>query len=379
MRGDDPYIPYATAEQISNNNTGVKVCDQVNTDVAMYLDPDIFLLGSLVVGRQGGGKSSAVFNILSQINVPMLLLDPKGTWRFRAAALGATYIEASDRVFGLRPPDGVSWEDYLFSELEGLAQVTGLQYGLDPLLEASQIALAQRQEYIDRTGEQTPLCLRDIYVCLPLTSFRSAKQSQYLISAQTALHLIVGTGDLFATRGGGLPLDLLLKGRYIIDCSFLSAAQCRYLGFHILNYAFHSCHGLPETNQLTGLTVIDDSSKFINRPDNVFGAGPRTSPWMHLLATLRSTGRGTLFVDQLVAPILDDVKQLCSFWMVVGGLRDTRNHSEVAAAMSLDEDEAKVLGKLQARECIVYCPVHYPRAVRGTVPEVPPIDNEAFS
>lgn len=143
------------------------------------------------------------------------------------------------------------------------------------------------------------------------------------------------------------------------------------IGWHILHYEYYRSFKLPETTQLRGVIVFDDSSKFISRPDNIFGSGSKTSSYLHLLSTLRSTGRSVILIDQLVKPICDDVKQLCNNWLVVGGMRGTHSQNEIASAMSLTFKQAQMLGKLQTREAVCFCPKLYPRPIHGFIPVVP--------
>jgi len=147
--------------------------------------------------------------------------------------------------------------------------------------------------------------------------------------------------------------------------------QCRFLAWFLLNWLYFTSLRVPETTQLKSVMLIDDASKFINRPDNVFGSGAKTSAYMHLLSVLRSTGRGIIFVDQLVEPITDDVKQLSNNWLVVGGMRGTHNQSEVASAMGLSAEQTDMLGQLKTREAICFCPTTYPKTVHGIIPKVP--------
>lgn len=81
-------------------------------------------------------------------------------------------------------------------------------------------------------------------------------------------------------------------------------------------------------------------------------------------------------MDQLVEPICDDVKQLCNNWLVVGGMRGTRNQSEVASAMCLSREQTAMLGRLQTREAIGFCPKLYPHAIHGFIPVVPEPEGE---
>lgn len=370
MRLDDSFMPYATAEQISNTGIGVHMLNQAYNDIPMYAPFESIPLCWLVLGPQGRGKSSAVFHMLRQLSIPILILDPKGTWRFRARQLGADYIEAEYVSLDLTPPSNIQLPRWLYAYMEGVAYVTGLQYGLTYLYEACDIAIEQRRRYVEQTGEDTPLCLKDIYLASQLCTTSNSKQAQYLESAKTALQLLVGKGNLFANRGG-LPLDVLLSGKYILGCRYPTTVQSRLIGWHILNYEYFRSFGLPETTQPKGVIVFDDSSKFISRPDNVFGSGSRTSVYLHTLSTLRSTGRGAIFIDQLVEPICDDIKQLCNNWLVVGGMRGTHNQNEISSAMSLTREQARMLGKLQTREAVCFCPKLYPYPVHGFIPVVP--------
>jgi len=375
MQENDPFMPYATNDQISNSRNGIHICNQVHNNIPLYTSPDAFLLGALLLGRQAGGKSTAAYNILKQISVPFILLDPKCSWIARSSLLNADYIHWDYASFDLRPPpdSNITLDDWLFVVMESLCQVAGLQFALDPLVEAGQIAQRQRLEYIERTGEDTPLCLKDIKIALDLCNSSNYKRKDYITSAKTALSLIVGSDSqsIFATRSG-LSLDHLSKGRYIIGCPFLNTFQARYLGVYLLLYKRYACQLLPETTHLRDLIVIDDSSRFLSRVDSIWGSGSKFGAWMHLLSVLRSSGCGTLFIDQLVEPISDDIKQLCNFWLIVGGMRGTNNHREIASAMNLNSSQAEYIGQMKTQECLCYCPTHinYPHTIHGYIPTI---------
>ena len=158
-----------------------------------------------------------------------------------------------------------------------------------------------------------------------------------------------------------------------MPCSYLNSVQARFLGLYLFLYMRYSARHC-ETTQLRHLTVIDDASKFLCKSDSAFGSGPKFGPWMHILKTLRSSGYGAIFIDQLPESVLDDVKQLCHFWLVVGSIQGRGNQNEVAAAMSLTPAQKEMLGRLQTRECVCFCPAGTPRhpfPIHGYIPEVP--------
>jgi hypothetical protein len=273
---EDPFMPYGADYQISNGGRGIHILNQANNGIPLYIDEDALLLDVLILGRQGGGKSSAVYHIVNQTSRPLLIIDPKDTWRYAAASIRAETIDVT--AIDLTPPAGVEWEDWLFKVMEAAAQAAGVQFGLDLLVEASQIALRQRQQYISATGNDTSLCLKDIKAALPLCSSLIGKRADYRTSAETALSLLIGSEKcmLFATRRG-LPLDRLLRGRYIMPCPYLSAIQSRFLGLYLFLYMRHSARGC-ETTHLRHLTAIDDAGNFVGKPTGIFSSGPAFGP-----------------------------------------------------------------------------------------------------
>ena len=368
----DPYMPYATVEQIGNHKRGIHILDQAYNEIPMHIDPvDDFVMAGLILGTPGGGKSSAAFVLARQFPRPILILDPKNAWRHWASALSAKIIEPQYLNLDLDKPENsnISEEDYLFAEMQAIAQITGLQYGLDPLVAACKLALEQKRRYQCQWNTHTPLCLKDIALCLPLTGFKGPRRADYLASAQTALNLILGPKETFASTRQGLPLERILQGNYIIPCHHLNSWQCRYLAIHLMHFLHFRSLGQPEKTSTHNLLIIDDASNFISKPESVFGSGSSISPYHYLLKTLRSSGAGWIFLDQTPMTIAEDIRQLCNFWLITGSITNTRNHAEVASALSLTPAQAQYLGYMQKQECIAYCPYYYPRPVHGRIPD----------
>jgi len=166
-----------------------------------------------------------------------------------------------------------------------------------------------------------------------------------------------------------------------MPCPYLNTFQSRFLGSYLFLFMHHASRRLPETTRIRHLTVIDDASRFVSKPDSIFGSSQSFGAWMHTLKILRSSGYGALFIDQLVEPILDDIKQLCNFWLIVGGVHGKGNQEDVAVAMSLDQQQKEMLGRLQTRECICFCPTahsQHPYPIHGFVPEVEQPMSEDF-
>jgi hypothetical protein len=374
MESGDPYMPHATAKQISNNGQGIYICDQFGNNIQMRPTTDDFQLNSLIIARPKMGKSSAVFHgLLQMLFLPLLIFDIKNIWRHRAQTLNAKVIQPPFYI-DLEPPRGIKWFDWIFSVLDGLALITGLQYGVVPFIEAAKIALQQRDNYISHAQGNTSLSLMDIYYALDFVNLSGFKRD-YILSCKAALQLIIGPNDLFSARSG-IPLAEVFSGRYIIECCHLSMIQCRFLAFYFLNYLLQASYQCLEKIHLTRVVFLYVYSGFINRPDNAFGSAPSTGFWGHILSKLRGSGTGLIFADQLVEPIFDDVKQLCSNWIVIGAMSPS---NEIIAAMNLTREQADYMGRMKSRECIAYFPNLYPRPIHGVIPYVASIAQGDFN
>lgn len=375
MESGDPFMPHATEDQISNSHRGIHILDQAGNDAPMYVDEDVFLYNTLVLGRVGGGKSSAVFNILRQVSANILTLDPKNIWHLRAQELNSKTVHWP-YSFALETPSTMDAMEGLFLMLEGIASIMGLQYGIVPMMESAKLCREHIKEYIAQTGQSTTICLQDIYFALSSINLKGIKKD-YLASCKAALLLLLGPNNLFATRNG-IPISDLYKGNYILPTNRFSRLQSQALLFCLLEYKLLASHDSLESTHLESLTVIDDSSFYTTRPENAFGSGPRNSPINHIIKQLRGSGQGYIFVNQDLNSIYDDIKASSANKMIVGGLQDV-NPNEIAAMMNLTDEQVRYLPQMKPRECIAYFPKHYSKAVRGIIPEVPSIDKDSLN
>jgi hypothetical protein len=368
----NPYMPFFTAEQIGNGGRGIHILDQAYNNFPLNRDENFLIRGLGIIGRPGFGKSSALFNIFSQTNVSFLHLDFKGSWRPYCAPLRASYIGWDCAAFDLQPPSGISWEHWLFVVSEAISLCTGLQYSQDVIVEAGHICRREKQDYENKSGIPTGICLRDLRQAVDLCSSNNPKRAQYIESTKTALSLLVGSEDqrIFSTRGG-LPLSELLKGRFFLGCQYANTYQARFLLLYILLFQQYSHLGLdlPESSSLRHITSVDDASRAVSQVVSIFGSAGKLGPYLHTLKTLRAAGEGYIFVDQLVSPILEELKLLVNSWAVLGSVGGKNELDELASLMHLDEDQKNYLSRMGVRECVFYTP-ELVRAVNGLIPLV---------
>ena len=374
MESADPFIPHATAEQISNNRRGVHILDQAGNGIPMYVDEDNFLFITLTLGRVNGGKSSAIFNILRQISVNKLILDPKNIWHLRAEALNAQTVFWPYSV-ALEIPPTVEAMEGLFLMLEGISAICGLQYGIVPMSESAKLCREQVKKYIAQTGKNTTICLQDIYHALNLIDLKGIKRD-YLASCKAALMLLVGPNNLFATRNG-LPISEIYNGNYILPTHRCSRLQSQALYLYFISYKLIDSYEALESTHLESIIVIDDSSSYISKSENSFGSGYKNSYASHATKKLRGSGQGQIFVNQDLISVYDDIKSASVNKIIVGGLDEISN--EIATMMNLTEEQVKYLPQMKPRECIAYFPKHYPKAVHGFIPEVASINKDSLN
>ena len=367
---DDPYMPYASASQISNGGRGIHILNQAYNEIPLFLDETTLLLrGMMVIGRPGYGKSSAVYHILNQVTVPYLGLDPKASWKPAGIELGSEYLDWDSLYFCLRPPLKLTWPHWLSVVSDLICQATGLQFSQDVLIEAGGICLEQKRKFEESTGTETSISLRDWKNSLSLCAAKNPKRMQYLESAKTALSLIVGPDDqhIFAARSG-LPLDEIFRRRYFMGFEYANSYQARFLGPYVFTYQRYSVIG-EESSDLRHFILADDAGRLVSQSTSIYGSGGKYGQWMNLLKVLRSSGEGYLFVDQLCAPILKEIKQLVNCWLVIGSIGGKEELDAIAAAVNLNADQKNMLTKLKQRECVFYCP-EIGRPIHGFVPVV---------
>lgn len=374
LRQPDPFKPYGPECLLSQGNLHLLTqMDLINWHIVV----DKLLTGMGIIGPQQGGKSRLIVSLCEQITrinppITITILDPKDGFRLYAPRFRANYLNLDENSFDLCPPPGISDRDFALEFMPILADSLGLIYGLDILNEATEIALNQLQECRKKTGQDTHLCLQDIYAAIPLVKNTfGGRRSGYRDAAVTALSRVLGHKNLFACRKG-IPLDWLFIQNFIINARCLTDdMQCRGLGTYLFYWKYQAARHCPETNQIKRLIIIDDASRFIGTAGNQFEAVSRTSPLGHILATLRSAGTGLCFATQLPAQVDPSVLTLTHSLLAVGGMAGQSHLNVIKSFMSLNDDQVQALTQMQTREAIGFSSGSaYPHVVHGWVPEV---------
>ena len=374
MRDPDPFRPYGPLSLLCQGD--LHLMDQYD-GVPWRIPTDSLVLGALVSGAQGGGKSRAIVSICSQLvtaNPPrnMLILDPKAQQVSYAGRLNAVVLPGTKIAFDLSPPLGFDYDTWFQFLMPQLGSVIGLIQAVDLLNAAGLIAIEQ-WERLRQRDPHAEISLQDIYAALAFVPDTSrGRREGYADAARTALgRTIRGAGGMFTCRRG-LDLREVFSQNVILDLRHLAdPLSCRWLAQHLVSWKYQDARNKGENNRLETLIVIDDASRFLGAPTWPSHAAQEPTPLAHMISVLRSSGTGLMVSTQLPASCDHGVSSLAGLVLVVGGVHGRDHQQALAGLMGLNPAQQAALGKLQTREAVgFFSRGAYREPVHGWIPEV---------
>jgi hypothetical protein len=370
MRYPDPFRPYCPAELCRQGL--MYLMDQMDGK-AIYIDPNKFLTGLGILGPQQAGKSMLFLQLINEFrrihpNIRITIIDLKGNF---SNLSGFQHISLDNISFDLTPPKTVSIEDFAFELMPILSDSTGLIYGLTVLYDALKIVFEQRQAYIQKTGIDPGICLRDILYTISSMKTSGFRKSGYRDAAETAMVLILGISKLYSCRQG-ISLDWLFRHNAVINARSLTHdSQCQFLVTFFLFWLYQRARFKPETNKVCHVIFVDDATRAIGNTGTQFDGNNRTSPLGHILATLRSSGVCLIYATQLPAQIDPAVLALTSNIITVGSINGTENLKVIQGKMSLTDEKVAEIPRFKKRQMLSYIAGSaWPHAVCGFTPDI---------
>ena len=368
-RKPDPFRPYGPQQFLSKGS--LHLLDQID-DVRFKIDPDKLITGMLIIGPQGSGKSRFIANLCAEFtrvkpNAVITLIDPKNGFinlpNFR-------HIDSDNISLDSTAPSNANQNNFTYEFMPILASICSLIFGLDFLNQAVDIALSQLQQYVNQTGKETALCLRDIYEALLIIKPKNFREIGYHSAAKTALSLILGKQNLFSCRKG-LSLERLFGENTVINArSLTNEMQCKVLLIFLLYWLYQRARNLPETKEIKHIVIIDDATRFVGVA-NQYDAQKRTSPLGHILAVLRAAGIAVVFATQLPAQIDPAALSLSRSMAVVGNINGEENLRVIQSFMSLTPEQKNSILRFQTREILAFVSGSaWPYPIHGWVPFV---------
>jgi hypothetical protein len=338
----------------------------------IFIDHNKFVTGLGIFGPQGSGKSCEIIELCSKIrqidpNIRIILIDPKGAFSNLTSFL---HIALAQTSFDLMPPSNVSLENFVYELMPILAQTTGLIYGLEPLNQAADIAIHQRQQYIQMTNTEPRICLKDIRESLNLLKISGFRKIGYHDAAATALSLILGKQNLFSCRKG-VSLEWMFNQNVVVDARCVTDnMQCRFFITYLLYWLYQQSRYNPETNKIKRIVIVDDASRFVGTIGNLFDTNSKTSPLGHILAVLRSTGVCLIFATQLPGQVDPAVLSLTRNALVIGNINGQDNLGVIQGMMSLTDEQKAAITRFKTRETLAFISGSDWPLIHGWTPKV---------
>ena len=369
LRKPDEFRPYGPKQLLSQGN--LYLMEQMDS-VPFLIDLNKLITGMLVLGPQGSGKSRFITQLCNEFSrvkpdVKITVIDPKNGFSnlpdFRHFNL--------DKIsLNLTSPPNANQNNFIYEFMPILANICSLIFSLDFLNKAVDIANSQLQQYAKQTGEETTLCLRDIYEALLTINVKNFRQVGYHDAAKTALSLILGKQNLFSCRKG-MSFEWLFGENTVINArSLTNEMQCKVLINFMLYWLYQQAKNLPETKEIKHIIIIDDATRFIGVA-NQYDAKKRTSPLGHILAVLRSAGICVIFATQIPSQIDPAVLSLSRNMIVIGNINGEENLRVIQSFMSLTLKQKNTILRFQTREILAFISGSaWPYPVHGWAPFV---------
>ncbi len=368
-RQPDEFRPYGPESLL--NKGKMHLMTQMD-GVSFLIDPNKLVTGMLIIGPQGSGKSRLILHLVNELlrtknGADVTIVDPKNGFNNLP---GFKHLDLANISLDLKAPPNVTQNNFIYEFMPILADLASLIFGLDFLNQATDIAMAQLQQYKSRTNNNSELCLSDIYQALLLIKVTNFRKVGYHDSATTALSLTLGKSNLFKCRKG-LSLDWLFTRNTVIDAHTLtSELQCKIFLIYLLYWLYQRARNLPETKEIKHLIIVDDATRFVGMAHQ-YDAQRRASQLGHLLAVLRSSGIAIIFATQLPAQVDPAVVSLSRNMIVVGNVNGDAHLNIVSDFMSLSPAQKNAIIRFQPRETLAFISGsswRYP--VHGWVPHV---------
>jgi hypothetical protein len=373
MRTQDSFRPLAPMQLLSDGD--IHLFNQVD-GIEWWVPKRALTRGIILTGIQGGGKTRQLIYLCSQFNkmgIPFLIIDPKQELKGWSDYLGAYYIDCSKIRLDLKPPSGLDYQEFLPALMPQLADVLGVIYGTEILQQAAQICIDLRERYIENTGNETEICLQDIYDAVPgVPGVSKGRRYGYREAVSTSLsRILTGSGELFKCRKG-VNLSKLFDTNCIIGCrSITDEFAAKWLAVFLLYWLFESERYVPSSDKSKRAVIFDDASRYVsNQASNT--NQPNTSGLTHILSRLRSSGNCAIFCTQVPHMADPGVLALSQTVLCVGGLHYGKDTKVLAEMMALSEQQQKDLTRLAPREVIGTCSVsRWRKPVHGYTVDVP--------
>lgn len=338
---------------------------------------------ALISGITGSGKSTTIRAILSQLNVPFLVLEPaKREYRnLKIPNASIRVITAGDESvapFRINPFEIVDG-DTLHSNIDALAATINAAFPMEgpmaALVEQGLLRVYKDAGWDTSTGAppedfKTPT-MDEFYAALERTVEEQRYEGEYGSNIKSALltrinSLRIGPrGRLFNSE---LPFDVrdLLSRPTVIEMRKIGSDETKAFLTGILLYRIYRyLEASDQTNpdaSLKSVLVIEEAHRLFRKTAETNGgiAGNNTKHhsvemFENIMAEVRAYGLGIVIADQLPLRLSDGAVKNTNI-KIIHRLASREDAVDMGGSMGLDERKSAFVNTLPRGEALAICP-----------------------
>ncbi len=364
------------------------ICDrEVPIDNEFSISKKDISAHALVAGLTGMGKSTTIRNILSQIAVPFLVIEPAKS-EYRNMTINGENIRiftaGDEDVFPLRiNPFELPPNESLHSHIDSLAAILNAAFPMEGPMSAL-VEQGLVRTYSDAGWDVVsgipPLdnkipTMDDFYLGLEKTIEKQKFKGDYGCNIKSALlarinSLRIGPrGRLFNSE---LPFDVkdLLSKPTVIELKKVGSDETKaFLSGLLLLRIYKYFEQKGNTDVLSNVLIIEEAHRLFRRTQNNANSlvGNNTehqsvSIFENILAEVRAYGLGIIIAEQLPLRLSDGAIKNTNLKIVhrLGALEDA---IAMGGSMGLDESRSSFICRMKVGEALIHCssisePVH---------------------
>ena len=351
-----------------------------------------------IAGVPGSGKTTAMFNILSQLAhldepIPFLVIEPAKTEyrtlkalrvhpdpEIRKLAEGLrVYTVGSEtgspfRFNPLAYPEGISLDEHIGAVLSCFEAAMPMGGPLQGLL-----AEAVEEVYADTPEGQRFPRLKDLLRTARTIVDRKGYEGEVLGNLKAALDVRLGLlvrrslGKVFDCDEGVPSLDELFTSNVVLEMDYLTSEHACLMSLFVLaSLREHIRVTRASGAALTHVTVLEEAHNIVGRAGDARASEEAADPKAfaaqyvsRMLAELRALGEGIVIADQLPSAVAPEVVKNTGT-KVAHRLVANQDREDLGGTMLLDAAGMEELARLQPGEAYLYSESTFrPRRCRG--------------
>ena len=348
-----------------------------------------------VAGASGSGKSTAVFNLLTQLythQIPFLVIEPAKTEyrvlktltdhpdsqiREMAGAL-RIYTPGNEDIspFRMNPlayPDNISRDEHIGQIMTCFKAGIPLWGPLEAII-SDAIEEVYRLVPDDRTYPTMEDLLAIVQEIMESKGYEGEVQSNLKAAIETRLGSLTkrSIGKIFSSEFSQPSMEELITTPTIIEMEHLDRNTACLLTLFILSALRAEMKKRPSGSPLAHVIVLEEAHNIVGKAGDAKGGEDSADPKAHaaeyisrMLAELRALGEGIVIADQLPSAVAPEVVKNTGT-KLAGRLVALDDREFLGATMLLSPSQVEEMARLSVGEAYLYHEeLHAPRRCRA--------------